>query len=103
MCYDFKERRIVPTHYTIRTNGGCQGDPHLKWWLVGTSPDGENWREVDRREGSSHLNGNWLAGTFTVAGGGECRFIRLANIGRNHSDNDTVCISGWEVFGSLIE
>jgi hypothetical protein len=105
ICYDFRERRIAPTHYTIRTNNG-DGDPaysHLKSWLVETSVDGENWREVDREENNNQLNGPLFTATFAVAGGGECRFIRLVNIGRNHFGNDCLCISAWEIFGSLIE
>jgi hypothetical protein len=121
VCYDFKERRIVPAHYTIRTNGHGPGpglvqglsfdyaprsDPgcsHLKSWLVETSADGESWREVGREEDNRNLNGRWFAGTFAVAGGGECRFIRLVNIGRNHLGDDRLEISAWEIFGSLIE
>jgi hypothetical protein len=30
LCYDFKERRIVPTHYTIRTQNYGPGGSHLK-------------------------------------------------------------------------
>jgi hypothetical protein len=45
MCYDFK-RRIMPTHYTIRTTGdnpSCYGqrDCHLKWRLAEISADGQ--------------------------------------------------------------
>jgi hypothetical protein len=103
ICYNFKKRRIVPTHYTIRTNflGLCWS--HLKSWLVETSKDGKSWREVAREENNKQLNGRWFAGTFAVAGGGECRFIRLVNIGRNHYRNDFLCISAWEIFGSLVE
>jgi hypothetical protein len=43
------------------------------------------------------------AGTFAVAGGGECRFIQLVNIGRNHWASDEHFISAWETFGNLIE
>jgi hypothetical protein len=46
VCYDFKERRIVPTHYTIRTYGNGPGGPHMKSWLAETSANGEKWREV---------------------------------------------------------
>jgi hypothetical protein len=42
ICYDFKERTIVPTHYTIRTNRNDPGYLHLKSWLVEMSADGEN-------------------------------------------------------------
>jgi hypothetical protein len=48
--YDFKERRIVPTHSAIRTNGDGPGNCHLKSWLVETSADGKSWREVAREE-----------------------------------------------------
>jgi hypothetical protein len=103
VCYDFKERRIVPTHYTIRTNRNGQGGPHLKSWLVETSVDGENWREVAREENNNQFNGALFTATFPVRGGGECRFIRLVNIGRNHNGNNVLWISAWEIFGSLFE
>jgi hypothetical protein len=104
ICYNFKERRIVPTHYTIRTSIGDRGWTHLKSWLVETSADGENWREVAREEDNKQLNnGRSFTATFPVAGGGGCRFIRLVNIGRNHMGNDCLAISAWEIFGNLIE
>jgi hypothetical protein len=99
----FKERRIVPTHYTIRTSFNGPGRGHLKWWLVETSVDGESWQEVAREEGNDQLNGSHFTGTFAVAGGGECSFIRLVAIGRNHYGTDGLFISAWEIFGSLIE
>jgi hypothetical protein len=77
--YDFKDRRIVPMHYTIPSYG--HGLCHLRLWLVETSVDGESWREVTREEDNKQLNGRPFTGTFTAAGGGECRFIRLVNIG----------------------
>jgi hypothetical protein len=100
MCYDFKERMIVPTHYAICSG---PGNSHRKSWLVETSADGESWREVAREEDNEQLNGKWFAGTFAVAGDGECRFIRLVNIGRNHWGSDQIVISAWEIFGSLVE
>jgi hypothetical protein len=87
ICYNFKERRIVPTHYTIRTHDHGTGYGHLKSWLVETSVDGESWQEVAREEDNEKLNGKLLTGTFSVAGE-ECRFIRLVNIGRTHSGYD---------------
>jgi hypothetical protein len=103
ICYDFKERRIVPTHYAIRTHESVRRCFHLKSWLVETSADGENWREVAREEDNEQLNDKLLTGTFSVAGGGECRSIRLVNIGRNHFGNDTLLIFAWEIFGNLVD
>jgi hypothetical protein len=102
VCYDFRERRVVPAHYTIRTNDGLPDRSHLKSWLVETSADGESWREVAHKEDNGQLNGRHFTGRFAVAGG-ECRFIRLVNIGRNHAGHDVFFISAWEIFGSLIE
>jgi hypothetical protein len=42
VCSDFKKRRIVPTHYTVRTNVDGPGVRHLKSWLVETSADGRS-------------------------------------------------------------
>jgi hypothetical protein len=103
ICYNFKERRIVPTHYTIRTNFDDPGQAHLNSWLVEASTDGENWREVAHEKNNNRLNGSGFTGTFAVADGGECRFIRLVNIGKNHSGYDCLNISAWEIFGTLVE
>jgi hypothetical protein len=102
ICYDFKESRIVPTHYAIRTNWREPGEGHPKSWLVATSADGENWREVTREEKNRQLKGSRFTSTFAVADGGECRFIRLVQIGRDHFGNNQICISAWEIFGSLV-
>jgi hypothetical protein len=93
VCYDFRQRRIVPSHYRIRTGDGDAGDEHLKSWLVETSADGENWREVAREENNRQLRGRSFTRTFAVAGGGERRFIWLVNIGRNHFGTTCLRIS----------
>jgi hypothetical protein len=103
VCYDLKERRIVQSQDTIRWTDNSRGKRHLKSWLIETSADGESWREVSRRENNERLNGRHFTGTFAVAGGGECRFIRLVNISRNHWGWDQLRISAWEIFGGLAE
>jgi hypothetical protein len=103
VCYDFKERLVVPTHDIIRSHDSVPDYSHLKSWVVETSADGEIWREVAREENSEQLNGSNFTGTFAVAGDRECRFIRLVNIGKNHGGDDGICSSAWEIFGSLVE
>jgi hypothetical protein len=75
----------------------------VKWWVVETWVDGKRWREVAREEDNEQLNSKWFTGTFAIAGGGECRFIRLVNIGRNYRGDDCLSISAWDIFRSLIE
>jgi hypothetical protein len=103
MCYDFKERRVVPTHYTIRPNSHGPGNPHLKSWLAETSADGKIWREVAREEDNEQLNGSLRTGTFVVAGAGKGCFMRLVNKGKNHGGDDCLLISAWEILGRLAE
>jgi hypothetical protein len=50
LCYDFKKRSIVPSHYTIRSNYGEPGGWHLKLWVVEISEDGDTGRELDPRK-----------------------------------------------------
>ena len=103
ICYNFKKRRIVPTHYTVRTYYGGPGCEHLKSGLVEASADRANGREVARQEDSKQLDGRSFAATFVIAGGPVCRLLRLVQIGMNHYENDQFVISAWEIFGSFIE
>jgi hypothetical protein len=103
ICYDFRDKRIVPTHYAIRSWRVMSGGSHPKSWIVETSEDGESWKEIDRREDSDKLNDAQVVGVFEVRDARECRLIRLVNVGRNHFGNDCLHIEAWEVFGTLVE
>jgi hypothetical protein len=67
-CYDLKERRTVTGHYAVRTWNGLPGPAHLSSWLVETSADGKERREINHREDSKALNGRLLSARFAVAG-----------------------------------
>jgi hypothetical protein len=106
ISYDFKHRRIIPTHYSIRSPHRGHGPGfgnYVKSWLVEVSTDGDHWVEIDRRENNSELAKQYAIVTFEVSGNEICRYIRLVNIGRNHQGYDCLCICGFEIFGSLIE
>jgi hypothetical protein len=109
ICYDFKNRRIIPTHYSIRSryDGGvwASGSPsgHLKNWVVETSMGGENWTEIDHKENNSDLHANDVTRIYEVAASKVCRFVKLVNIGRNHCGASGLVICAWEIFGFLIE
>jgi hypothetical protein len=103
ICYDFKTRRIVPTHYAIRSCHTDRGGSHLKSWIVATSIDGTTWTEVDRRDDNMGLNGPSFTATFAVTRAAPCRFIKLMNVGRNHEGDDCLLIQAWEIFGTLTE
>jgi hypothetical protein len=73
--------------------------------MIEISKDDSTWEEVDRRENDSSLKGQNLTQLFKVSRPMECRMVRLRQIGKNHysSLSDYLVISGFEIFGNLIE
>jgi hypothetical protein len=66
MRYNFKDRRIVPTKYTVRTNEHNPGNSHLKSWPVETSMDGKNGREVACDKKNKQPEAKLINGTFAI-------------------------------------
>jgi hypothetical protein len=104
LCYDFKDMRIEPTHYTIRSYyAGGQGSYNLKNWVIEGSDDGDSWVELDRRGENDQLNARNATVTFTISRSQEVRLVRLRQTGLNHHGDHYILTSSFEVFGSLIE
>jgi hypothetical protein len=104
LCYDFKQRMVALTHYAIKSfSKGTVGGQNLRSWLVETSVNGVDWTTVDYQDTNSDLNGKNLTRLFAVKQTGECRLVRLVNIGRNHAGTDEMCVSAFELFGTVIE
>jgi hypothetical protein len=104
ICYDFRDRRIAPTHYTIRSEYDDRSNSiNLRSWAVEVSNDGRNWQQIDRRENNRDLNGYNLTKTFAVQKEEMGRYVRLVNIGRNHHGTNALCLTAWELFGTLVE
>jgi hypothetical protein len=104
LCYDFKERKIIPTHYTIRSSyNENPGGQNPKAWRVEVSEDGKAWTEVDRQDNYLEFNNRNIVRRFEMAETGLARFVRLVHVGGNWANDSCLEISGWEIFGHLIE
>jgi hypothetical protein len=101
ICWDFHQFRIVPTHYSIRTFAASPQGAHLKSWVIESSIDGVNWREIDRQTDSTVLAQSCAVRSFPVSDSAECRFIRLTQTGPNHKNLHTLVFRAFEVFGGL--
>jgi hypothetical protein len=86
--------RIRPTHSTISLLS-------LQSWVVEISLDGVAWTEIDRKTDKDDFKSGWGEASFAVSKSAECRFIRLSEIGKNHSGNDSLRIRAFEFFGTL--
>jgi hypothetical protein len=99
ICWDFREMRVSPTHYTVWTQ-------FLNTWILEGSLDGSSWMEIDRPEEFALVNGSGMA-SFAALTVVECRFIRLTQTGKRVNDrgelNDKLTVRGVEFFGALFE
>ena len=107
ICYDFKEQRVIPTSYTVRTNGVAFGGSHLKSWVIEVSNDKHSWTEIDRRDNNNDLNGSHATRNFKISHvrRKRFRFFRLRQTGENHyhpGPNYYVTITALEIFGTLL-
>jgi hypothetical protein len=104
ICYDFRVMRIRPTHYSLRSqyNGALNGF-HPKSWVVEASVDGQGWTEIDRRLDTDAINGKNVTATFACSTLRETRMVRLRQIGKNWTGNNTLLFSSLEIFGALRE
>jgi hypothetical protein len=95
VCWDFREMRVRPTHYSIYKW-------RLKSWVVEGSLDGKNWTEMDRKTDNQDFKDTWNTVSFALSPV-ECRFIRLTQTDKNHGGNDYLYLFAVEFFGTLSE
>jgi hypothetical protein len=96
ILWDFREMRVRPTHYTIKSSD-------LKSWVVESSLDGEAWTEIDRKTDNEDVKSIcFTVASFAVSNPAECRFIRLTQTGKRHwPGGDDLPIMAFEFFGTL--
>jgi hypothetical protein len=95
VCWDFHERRVRATHYTLRAY--C-----LRSWVIEGSLDGESWIEIDRQTDNQDFRDLGLA-SFAVSNPVAFRFVRLAQTGKTHRNADNLGLRAVEFFGTLAE
>jgi hypothetical protein len=59
VCWDFREMRVRPTHYTVTRLA-------LKSWVFESSLDFMNWTEIDRKTDNEDFT-HWETATFAVS------------------------------------
>ena len=102
ICFDFKDKEIQITCYSLKSDGRGQNGNHLKSWVVEVSNDHQKWDEIDKRENNSILNGANLIGTFdTKENKSFYRFVRLRQTGKSWCDNYYTAIASIEFYGKM--
>ena len=104
ICFDFKEHRVVPTHYTIRSRDWCPNSNHPKSWVIQGSNDNNSWETIDEEKDCPILNGNSVVHTFTMNHPKPTKFkyIRMYSTGPNWSNNNYLAFESFEIYGRFI-
>lgn len=106
ICFEFKNHKIIPSGYTIRSYKNKANQYHLKDWIIEGSIDKKNWTKIDERKDCSFLNGSNFVHTFSISEKREftqCfNFIRIHQTGTNWSNDNYLEFSSIEFYGELI-
>ena len=102
ICYDFKERRVAPTSYSIAV-GNTRNIPRS--WVFEVSNNGSegSWVAVDHRDENEDLKTGSITCNFAITPPlhESFRFVRLRLTGRNHYGIDQLVLTSLELFGTL--
>jgi hypothetical protein len=97
LCWDFRDMRVRPTHYTIKAW-------YLKSWVLEGSLDGWSWTEIDRETDSQAFVEPFSPpASFPVSSTVEFHLIRLTQTHKNHERTDVLYVLAVEFFGTLSE
>jgi hypothetical protein len=102
ISYDFKDRRVNLTHYSIRSRRDYNGY-HLRSWALDGSMDGQSWTELDVQMNNTTLNSPGAFASFSISQSSAFRLIRLRQLSKNSSNYLSLMINSMEFFGTLIE
>ncbi len=120
---DLLERRVRPTHYTLRHYSSFDKEALRDWTLSG-SLDGFTWVTLKDHKGDMRLNAKGQCATWELApivsgsrdvaavssraavasDGGDCAYskFRVQMTGPNSNNHNFLCCSGFELYGTLL-
>lgn len=101
--YDFKNRKVRPTHYSIKTcHEYGKGQYGMMNWIVQGSNDGVKWIELDYRKGVTDLDNFYAFHTFEIQKTTDFyRYLRITQNGPNSGGSHYLIFSALEYFGSI--
>lgn len=103
--YNFKEKRIIQTHYSIRSGKSSYFGNEPKDWVVEGSNDDNNYKTIDTGNGITNLCAASVTLTFdikqSIVSNQGYKFIKLRQTGVNTAGNNHLVLNALEFFGIL--
>jgi hypothetical protein len=101
LCYDFWNRRVSLTGYSI---AGPPWSPFLVSWIIEGSEDGRTWTELDQKNDVSGMAKDAAVGSFKIAKQAVVRMVRIRqSLPATTSAAEYFGLSKFELFGTLHE
>lgn len=104
ISFDFKDHRVIPTYYSIKSGPYPPNTHHPKTWVIEGSNDNEHWNIINEQDCCSRLNGKNLVHAFMIKNPNSKRFkyLRMRQTGPNWANCNFLAIDSFEIFGTLI-
>lgn len=104
--YDFKDRKVMPTQYSIRSKPFGPSNDHPTDWVIEGSNNDSDWCLLDSRSGEKSLCAESVVRTFDIKkaekGNEYYRYLRIRQTGRNACGYFYLGFSALEYFGTII-
>lgn len=102
LLIDFKDHRITPNKYVIRSCDYDKDSEHPKTWVIEGSNDDQTWDLLDEQKTNASLNGPTSINSFPLKQlNKKYRFIRMRQLENWSGDSYFLNINNFEIFGIL--
>ena len=106
--YDFRDKKIRPTRYLIKTRNDKDIQNPVNWCIeVSNTDEDSDWRIIDSRSGVTSVSNANQSDTFDIhtrlTTEENYRYIRYKCTGNTSENSVFVAISSLEYFGTLID
>lgn len=101
VCFDFKEREIEVSNYSIRSCADYDG--HLRSWVIEISNNNKSWKKIDEHDNYSELRGSNITKSFEVRPNHFARYCRLRQTSEcwGSENRYTLRLQNIEFYGKL--
>lgn len=107
ICIEFIKHKVIPTHYTLRSNEWSVSSSHPRSWILEGSLDSQNWEKLDTQTECSYLKGRNLVHTFPIQNNDQpFKYFRIYQTGKswnNFKTNYKLCFNCIEIYGHISE
>lgn len=104
ICFDFKDKSVQLTSYTVQSYNGNKTSGHLKNWVVEVSNDNNDWKVIDKHVDDPTLQTPDKIATFNTEKTQEFyRFVRIHQTGNSWYGNYFLYFPFVEFYGKIKE